>query len=64
VEESGIPVLQGIEMVPIWKRIPYLRWSFWRLLHLMTQWQVGDGGLARGQVVAVYGDLADEGKVT
>jgi len=54
-------------MVPIWKRIPYLRWSFWRLLfgmkHLMTQWQVGDGGLARGQVVAVYGDLAGEGKV-
>ena len=37
--------------MPIWKRIPYLRWSFWRLLfgmkHLMTQWQVGDGREAR-----------------
>ncbi len=38
-------------MAPIWKRIPFLRWSFWRLLfgmkHLTTQWQVGDGREAR-----------------
>ena len=30
-----------------WKRNPFLRWSFWRLVfgrkHLTTHWQVGDG---------------------
>lgn len=34
-------------MTSSWRRIPFLRWSFWRLFfgmkHLMTQWQVGDG---------------------
>ncbi len=34
-----------------WKRIPFLRWSFWRLIlgmkHLTTEWQVGDGREAR-----------------
>ena len=34
-------------MIPTWKKIPFLRWSFWRMVfgmkHLMTQWQVGDG---------------------
>jgi catechol O-methyltransferase len=33
------------------KRIPFLRWSFWRLMfgmkHLTTEWQVGDGREAR-----------------
>jgi catechol O-methyltransferase len=34
-----------------WKKIPFLRWSFWRLLfgmkRLTTEWQVGDGREAR-----------------
>lgn len=34
-----------------WRRIPFLRWSFWRMLfgmkRLLTQWQVGDGREAR-----------------
>ena len=34
-----------------WRKIPFLRWSFWRMLfgakHLMTHWQVGDGREAR-----------------
>ena len=34
-----------------WRKIPFLRWSFWRLLfgmkHLTTAWQVGDGREAR-----------------
>ena len=38
-------------MVPTWRKIPFLRWSFWRMLfgmkHLTTQWQVGDGREAR-----------------
>ena len=38
-------------MATTWRKIPFLRWSFWRLLfgmkHLMTQWQVGDGREAR-----------------
>ena len=38
-------------MVPLWRKIPFLRWSFWRLVfgmkHLSTQWQVGDGREAR-----------------
>jgi catechol O-methyltransferase len=50
-----------------WKQIPFLRWSFWRLLfgmkRLTTEWQVGDGREARlaEEVVAKArrGDLAD-----
>lgn len=38
-------------MTAAWRRIPWLRWSFWRLLfgmkHLTTEWQVGDGREAR-----------------
>ena len=38
-------------MAATWRKIPFLRWSFWRLLfgmkHLTTQWQVGDGREAR-----------------
>ena len=38
-------------MTPAWKKIPFLRWSFWRLAfgtkHLTTRWQVGDGREAR-----------------
>jgi catechol O-methyltransferase len=38
-------------MVVTWRKIPFLRWSFWRLLfgmkRLTTQWQVGDGREAR-----------------
>ncbi|MEQ1762183.1 MAG: O-methyltransferase [Pyrinomonadaceae bacterium] len=34
-----------------WRKIPFLRWSFWRLLfgmkHLTTEWQVGDGREAK-----------------
>jgi len=34
-----------------WRKIPFLRWSFWRLLfgmkRLTTEWQVGDGREAR-----------------
>lgn len=34
-----------------WRRIPFLRWSFWRLVfgikHFTTEWQVGDGREAR-----------------
>lgn len=34
-----------------WRKVPFLRWSFWRLLfgmkHLTTEWQVGDGREAR-----------------
>src|SRR5258705_9733260 len=37
----------SIDMVPTWKKIPFLRWSFWRLMfgmkRLTTEWQVGDG---------------------
>ena len=54
-------------MVSGWKRIPFLRWSFWRMAltmkHLMTEWQVGDGREARlaDYVVkrARRGDAAD-----
>ena len=53
--------------VPAWRRIPFLRWSFWRLvfgLHrLTTQWQVGDGREARlaahVESLARRGDAAD-----
>ena len=38
-------------MTSSWRKIPFLRWSFWRLFfgmkHLTTQWQVGDGREAR-----------------
>jgi len=34
-----------------WRKIPFLRWSFWRLFigikHLEKEWQVGDGREAR-----------------
>src|SRR5262245_25832754 len=34
-----------------WRKIPFLRWSFWRLVfgmkRLTTEWQVGDGREAR-----------------
>lgn len=53
--------------VEAWRRIPFLRWSFWRMVfglrRLTTQWQVGDGREAR---LATYveararrGDAAD-----
>ena len=38
-------------MASSWRKIPFLRWSFWRLVfgmkHLTTLWQVGDGREAR-----------------
>ncbi len=38
-------------MVSGWRRIPFLRWSFWRMAfnmkHLLSVWQVGDGREAR-----------------
>lgn len=38
-------------MIASWRKIPFLRWSFWRLMFgmktLTTQWQVGDGREAR-----------------
>jgi catechol O-methyltransferase len=54
-------------MASSWKKIPFLRWSFWRLVlsmkRLTTEWQVGDGREAR---LAEYvtskarrGDVAD-----
>jgi len=54
-----------------WRKIPFLRWSFWRLLfgmkHLTTEWQVGDGREARlAEYVAKNakpGDLDDAIKV-
>lgn len=34
-----------------WRKVPFFRWSFWRLVlgmkHLTTEWQVGDGREAR-----------------
>lgn len=53
------------------KRIPFFRWSFWRMLigmkHLTTEWQVGDGREARlsDYVVAKArpGDPADAVRV-
>lgn len=39
------------EMTASWRKIPFLRWSFWRLFfgmkHLTSEWQVGDGREAR-----------------
>jgi len=54
-------------MASSWRKIPFLRWSFWRLVfgmkHLTTQWQVGDGREARlAEYVlarARHGDGAD-----
>lgn len=54
-------------MNPASKRLPFLRWSFLRLLfgmkHLMTHWQVGDGREARladyVEKHARRGDVAD-----
>lgn len=54
-------------MVSSWRRIPFLRWSFWRLIfgmkRLTTEWQVGDGREARlAQHVLAHakrGDAAD-----
>jgi len=44
-------VQRETDVTPSWKKIPFLRWSFWRLFlgmkHLTTQWQVGDGREAR-----------------
>src|SRR5215813_8209616 len=38
-------------MASSWRKIPFLRWSFWRhvfgMKHLTTEWQVGDGREAR-----------------
>jgi catechol O-methyltransferase len=38
-------------MTSNWRKIPFLRWSFWRVIfgmkHLTTEWQVGDGREAR-----------------
>ena len=38
-------------MTSAWRKIPFLRWSFLRMMfgmkHLMTEWQVGDGREAR-----------------
>ena len=38
-------------MTSSWRKIPFLRWSFWRLFfgmkRLTTEWQVGDGREAR-----------------
>jgi len=50
-----------------WRKVPFLRWSFWRLLfgikRLTTEWQVGDGREARlAEYVAAKarrGDPAD-----
>jgi catechol O-methyltransferase len=51
-----------------WRKIPFLRWSFWRLLlgmkHLTTQWQVGDGREARlADYVAARARRADPADV-
>jgi catechol O-methyltransferase len=54
-------------MTPSWKKIPFLRWSFWRMAfgmkHLLTRWQVGDGREARladyVEARARRGDAAD-----
>lgn len=59
--------LRDIGMISSWRRIPFLRWSFWRMAlnmkHLMSEWQVGDGREARlaDYVVARArrGDAAD-----
>ena len=55
-------------MIATWRRIPFLRWSFWRLVlatkHLTTEWQVGDGREARlAQYVAARARRADAADV-
>lgn len=52
--DNGLPIRamnSSVHKPAAWKRIPFLRWSFWRLLfgirHLTRQWQVGDGREAR-----------------
>ena len=52
---------------PAWKKIPFFRWSFWRmafgLKHLQRDWQVGDGREERLATYVVerarHGDAAD-----
>jgi catechol O-methyltransferase len=54
-------------MTRAWRKVPFFRWSFWRLLvgmrHLLREWQVGDG---REERLAAWvlararrGDVAD-----
>jgi catechol O-methyltransferase len=55
-------------MATTWRRIPFLRWSVWRLLfgakHLTTHWQVGDGREARlADYVVKHARRADPGDV-
>src|SRR5262249_44841675 len=49
------PHLLRIDMATGWRGIPFLRWSFWRIIfggkHLTTHWQVGDG---REERLAAY----------
>lgn len=54
-------------MATAWKKVPFLRWSFWRMAigmrHLLREWQVGDGREERlARYVAEHarrGDPAD-----
>jgi catechol O-methyltransferase len=54
-------------MTASWRKIPFLRWSFWRMVlgmkRLTTEWQVGDGREARLAEYVVTkarrGDAAD-----
>ena len=50
---------KGAGMTSKWRKIPFLRWSFLRLLlgmkHLTTEWQVGDGREARPADYVVAG---------
>ena len=54
-------------MTSSWRQIPFLRWSFWRLMfgmkRLTTEWQVGDGREAQlaeyVEARARRGDAAD-----
>lgn len=54
-----------------WRKIPFLRWSWWQVLfrmkHLTTEWQVGDGREARLAEYVVKnareGDAADAVRV-
>lgn len=65
--DSDVVVTSPRARAASWRRIPFLRWSFWRMAFAMgrltTQWQVGDGREAR---LATYvesrakpGDAAD-----
>ena len=46
-----VPLTWEIIMTWNWRKIPFLRWSYWRLMfgmkRLLTEWQVGDGREAR-----------------